>query len=77
MLGYEDLIRNKKPNSPRAHFAVGLCLDQLAFFERSNALLDQSIETMDKLLLLGPYVPDELARKVVRTLYDKMKFRGQ
>ncbi|CAG0914353.1 unnamed protein product [Notodromas monacha] len=72
---FQEILK-KKPHSPRSMFMIGLCLDRLAFYEKSNALLDESITIMTKAVTLGPYVPDELARRILRTLYDKMKFRG-
>lgn len=71
---FDDLIK-EHPDSARALFGKGLALDKLAEQQRSNQLLEEAINTMDRALRL-PGTPEKLVIVIAEKLADRQSFRG-
>ncbi|KAK3607047.1 hypothetical protein CHS0354_015358 [Potamilus streckersoni] len=71
---YERILA-KYPDSPRAVYGKAETLNKLAELRQSNPVLEESIETMSRVLQL-PDTPDELFIAAGRKLADRQQFRG-
>ncbi|KAL3888160.1 hypothetical protein ACJMK2_000539 [Sinanodonta woodiana] len=71
---YESILA-KYPDSPRAMYGKAETLNKLAELRQSNPVLEESIETMSRVLQL-PDTPDELFIAAGRKLADRQQFRG-
>lgn len=70
-----DTIIATHPASPRAHSGKADTLDKMAEKQRSNELLEQSINMYSQLLNFA-HVPDDLMKTTARRLADRQQFRG-
>lgn len=70
-----DALLSKYPKSPRATYGRALALDKKAESERSNKVLEQSIDQMLKVLDL-PDVPKPLLIEAGKKCADRQTFRG-
>ncbi|ESO95209.1 hypothetical protein LOTGIDRAFT_144765, partial [Lottia gigantea] len=71
---YEKIL-DKHPNSPRALYGLANCLDKIAEKQKSNALLQDSISTLDK-LIHKEKVPERLVLIAGEKLVKLLRFRG-
>lgn len=70
-----DSILKSHPESPRALWGKGMALDKLAEQRRSNALLEEAMQLMDKALRL-PATPEPLLQTIATKLAQRQSFRG-
>lgn len=70
-----DKILQKYPDSPRALWGKGLSTDKLAEQKRSNQLLEEAINLMDRALRLSD-IPEKLLLQVATKLASRQAFRG-
>lgn len=71
---FKTLLRTH-PQSPRATYGKAAALEKVAEIRKSNALLEECIQTYLQVMKL-PGVPDQLYLKAGNKAADRMRFRG-
>ena len=73
---FESLYDSTQQTSPRALYGKARVLDLIANEQKSNSVLEKSIQAFVDLMSLGPSVPAELFKKAGRKCSSLMEFRG-
>ena len=71
-----ETLANKYPKSPRAMYGKAQSLDKLSELKRSNAILQQCIDTYGRVSEM-PDCPTELKRRAVQRQADRLSFLGK